>query len=205
MKQTRNHYDSACYYGGRLVGRCTVSDSESYEYLMELCGGDAARVLREYRYFSPELKEILEKVAKEQQRPETAANVFSMPRQSPWGEVQGCTTLYPGVFLVTAPGHGGVMVAAGVAEILTPEARKCGFREDGYLNFEEDSQEAVVFRELLDKGLWEIPDKAGNKAGFEEGINKSLRDFNPSYWQSRQERLEKAAGQADIPKRCQER
>ena len=31
--------------------------------LMNACGGEAARVLREYAYFSPELKAILEKAA----------------------------------------------------------------------------------------------------------------------------------------------
>ena len=33
---------------------------------MNACGGEAARVLREYAYFSPELKAILEDVYKRQ-------------------------------------------------------------------------------------------------------------------------------------------
>lgn len=32
-------------------------------FVMEQCGGDAARVLREYTYFSVELKDIFTKVA----------------------------------------------------------------------------------------------------------------------------------------------
>ena len=31
------------------------------------------------------------------------------PAFSPWGEVQSCETLYTGMFLVTTPGHGGIM------------------------------------------------------------------------------------------------
>ena len=54
-------YDSKCYYRGKLVGRCTVADGNAYNVLMDTCGGDAARVLREYAYFSPELRAILEK------------------------------------------------------------------------------------------------------------------------------------------------
>ena len=33
--------------------------------------------------------------------------------------------------------------------LLSPEARKCGFREGGYLWFEEDCCEQVVLRELM--------------------------------------------------------
>lgn len=63
MARRRSKYDAACYYAGKKIGNCTVADSEAYAVLMEQCGGDAARVLREYTYFSAELKEILTKVA----------------------------------------------------------------------------------------------------------------------------------------------
>ena len=59
----RTGYDAACYYDGKLLGRCTKADSDAYTLLMNACGGDAACVLREYAYFSPELKAILEKAA----------------------------------------------------------------------------------------------------------------------------------------------
>ena len=52
----RTGYDAACYYDGKLLGRCTKADSDAYTLLMNACGGEAARVLREYAYFSPELK-----------------------------------------------------------------------------------------------------------------------------------------------------
>lgn len=46
--------------------------------------------------------------------------------------------------------------------LLSPEARKCGFREGGYLWFEEDCCEQVVLRELMDKKLW-TPPRIGSK------------------------------------------
>ena len=63
MPRKRTGYDAACYYDGKLLGRCTKADSDAYTLLMNACGGEAARVLREYAYFSPELKAILEKAA----------------------------------------------------------------------------------------------------------------------------------------------
>ena len=56
MPRKRTGYDAACYYDGKLLGRCTKADSDAYTLLMNACGGEAARVLREYAYFSPELK-----------------------------------------------------------------------------------------------------------------------------------------------------
>ena len=63
MVGRKNKYDSACYYAGKKIGGCTVADGDAYVVLMNQCNYDAARVLREYAYFSPELKEILTKVA----------------------------------------------------------------------------------------------------------------------------------------------
>ena len=70
-----------------MVGRCTVADGEAYTALMEQCGGNAARVLREYAYFSPELKAILENVAVMQaakSRAENPPGLFAEPKISPW-------------------------------------------------------------------------------------------------------------------------
>ena len=52
MPRKRTGYDAACYYDGKLLGRCTKADSDAYTLLMNACGGDAARVLREYAYMS---------------------------------------------------------------------------------------------------------------------------------------------------------
>lgn len=54
MPRKQTGYDAACYYDGKLLGRCTKADSDAYTLLMNACGGEAARVLREYAYFSPQ-------------------------------------------------------------------------------------------------------------------------------------------------------
>ena len=51
MPRKLTGYDAACYYDGKLLGRCTKADSDAYTLLMNACGGEAARVLREYAYF----------------------------------------------------------------------------------------------------------------------------------------------------------
>jgi hypothetical protein len=196
MAQRKAGGSAACYFGGKLLGRCSPSDGEAFNVFMNRCENDAARVLREYSYFSPELKAILKKAAAMQAaliRRSDPPGLFRKPNDSPWGEVQTCDTLCPGVFLVSTEGHGGTMVAPGMQEFLSAAAKKCGVRRGGFLCFEEDCQEAVVMRELLDKGLWEIPDRIRDKAAFEENINKSLREYNPDYWRSREHGREKAA------------
>ena len=118
--------------------------------------------------------------------------MYQKPEKSPWGKVQTCDTLCPGVFLVSTASHGGTMIAKDMAAALSPAARKCGFKQGGYLCFEEDSQEDVALRELLDKKLWTVPDRIKDKAAFEENINQSVREYNPDYWRIRQVGLEKA-------------
>ena len=102
--------------------------------------------------------------------------MYQEPESSPWGRVQTCDVLCPGVFLVSTASHGGTMVAPEMAAVLSPAARRCGFKRNGYICFEEDSQESVVLRELLDKKLWKIPDRIKDKAAFEEGINRSIKN-----------------------------
>ena len=125
--------------------------------------------------------------------------MFRQPEKSPWGKVQHCDTLCPGVFLVSTASHGGTMIAKDMAAALSPAARKCGFKQGGYLCFEEDSQEDVALRELLDKKLWAVPDRIKDKAAFEETINKSLREYNPDYWRARQSGLEKVQARQTAP------
>ena len=43
MPRKRTGYDAACYYDGKLLGRCTKADSDAYTLLMNACGGEAAR------------------------------------------------------------------------------------------------------------------------------------------------------------------
>ena len=54
---------------------------------------------------------------------------------SPWGEIQALETLYPGIHLITTPGHGGIMAEWPAYLELSVAARKCGFRENGCLWF----------------------------------------------------------------------
>ena len=119
------------------------------------------------------------------------------PKRSPWGKVQYCEELYPGVYDVNTARHGGIMVKNAVADkILSPAAQKEGFKERGFLNFEEDTQAAVVERELLDKGLWGGPPRYENINDYEEMINDSLRLCNPEYWQARKTFVnERASGE----------
>jgi len=131
--------------------------------------------------------------------------MFNNPENSPWGKVQTCDALCPGVFLVSTASHGGTLVSKEVSAMLSSSARKCGFKQGGYLCFEEDCQENVVLRELLDKKLWNIPDRIRDKAAFEENINKSIREYNPEYWRARQTGLEKAPARQTAPMRNAER
>ena len=108
------------------------------------------------------------------------------PAFSPWGEVQSCEELFNGIFSVSTPGHGGIMVESQSVFYLSSAARKCGFREGGYLCFEEDCQEVVVLRELLDRKLWTIPERITDPAAFEQAIDEDLQRWNPEYWKARQ-------------------
>lgn len=206
MPRAKPKYGAACYYNGKLLGRCTVSDSEAYALLMKECGGSAARVLQEYAYLSPELKGILEKAAALQSAAQHKQDsAFTEPKKSPWGEVQTCDMLCPGVYQVSTAGHGGTMVAMEMAAALSPAARRCGFQRGGFLCFEQDSQEDVVLRELLDKKLWCIPDRVRDKAAFEESINQSIRTYNPEYWRARQHGRESAKTSPVKPPHTRER
>ena len=69
---------------------------------------------------------------------------------------------------------------------------KCGFKDKGYICYEEDAQESVVLRELLDKKLWKIPDRIKDKGQFEEKLNQSIRQYHPEYWRARQSGREAA-------------
>ena len=84
MVGRKNKYDSACYYAGKKIGGCTVADGDAYVVLMKQCNYDAARVLREYAYFSPELKEILTKVAEIQAKQKTDNGRAHCERKSQW-------------------------------------------------------------------------------------------------------------------------
>ena len=50
--------------------------------------------------------------------------MYQEPEKSPWGKVQTCDLLCPGVFLVSTASHGGTMVSKEVAAFLSPAAKR---------------------------------------------------------------------------------
>ena len=105
---------------------------------------------------------------------------------SPWGQIQHSEPLIPGMELVTTASHGGVQVTREAAMLLSPAARKCAFREGGYLWFEEDCQEPIVLRELMDKKLWRPPVQAKELETFERDIDHNIQTYHPNYWRARE-------------------
>jgi hypothetical protein len=103
-----------------------------------------------------------------------------------------------GVFLVSTASHGGVMVRRNAADFLSPEARKVAINERNYLCYEGGCDEAVVVRELLDKKLWVLPERMGDKARYEDSIDQSLQRWRPEYWQARQKAVQ-AISEAVMP------
>ena len=114
--------------------------------------------------------------------------MYREPSDSPWGVVVRCDTLCTGVYRVSTASHGGIMVRLDAAEqFLTAEARAVGFREGGYLHFEEDCDAPVALRELLDRGLISPrTDRYFPPGAYEACIDRSLQRWHPDYWQARQ-------------------
>jgi len=116
--------------------------------------------------------------------------ISDKPKLSPWGDVEHCEVMSIGIYSVDTANHGGIMIEAEYAKkILSPEAQKCGFEENGYLNFEEDCAANVAVRELLDSKIWEIPDKVKDKVKFENNVDSSIKRWYPEYWEAREKGL----------------
>ena len=113
------------------------------------------------------------------------------PPYSPWGEIQHCEELCPGVYQVSTASHGGVMAKLSVASKLFPMAvRQYSFVEGGYLCFEEDCEAPVAIRELMDKGLYEAPVNQYYGPGeYEAAIDRSIQQYQPEYWAYRERKL----------------
>ena len=132
----------------------------------------------------------------EEQRQNTI--VPEVPSYSPWGKVQECETLCPGVYSVSTPGHGGIMVRRELAEkIFRKEAMGCGFIEGGYLCFEEDCDAQVALRELMDKKMIQAPvNEHFGPGAYEAVINSSVQIHHPEYWQAREKAISEQNRQA---------
>lgn len=111
--------------------------------------------------------------------------MYQEPEYSPWGEIQACEMLAPGIFSVSTASHGGILVSNTVINTLSPAARECGFWDGSYLCYEEDCQACVVLRELLDRDHRNVPSWIKNTAEYEKDINQSLQRYNPAYWEAR--------------------
>jgi hypothetical protein len=110
----------------------------------------------------------------------------AFPRSSPWGAVQHCEVMANGVFMVNTSSHTGIMVRKNAADCLSNDALKYGFSAKNYICFDGHNTQ-IVIRELLDKKLWQIPDRVINKAQYEDGVNKTLQDYYPEYWAAREQ------------------
>ena len=84
--------------------------------------------------------------------------MFHAPKSSPWGEVQNCETLCPGsvfgIYRQPRRNDGG---KRGSRRSLPSGQKNAASRSKGYICYEEDAQESVVLRELLDKKAVENP------------------------------------------------
>ena len=75
---------------------------------------------------------------------------------SPWGKVQESKKLAEGIYQISTPGHGGIMVRdTDASNLLSPETVAAGGSENGWCYFEEDAVAPAVIRELRDKGVFE--------------------------------------------------
>lgn len=83
------------------------------------------------------------------------------------------------------------MIRSDIADkILSPEARKIGFREKGFHCFEEDCDACVAERELLDKGIMQIPDYyQGSAEEYNASINDTIKSVYPEYWDKREQAI----------------
>lgn len=144
-------------------------------------------------------RDLLERAVQELEY-QTRRQAEMEPQDSPWGEIQTRETLCPGAYSVSTAGHGGVMVRRELAEkVFRKEALNCGFTEGAYLCFEEDCDEPVALRELMDKGMYQAPVNERFAPGaYEALINDSLQTFHAAYWQAREKTL---AEKAQLPKK----
>ena len=113
------------------------------------------------------------------------------PPYSPWGEIQHCEELCPGVYQVSTASHGGVMAKLSVAsKLFSTAVRQYSFVEGGYLCFEEDCEAPVAIRELMDKGLCKAPVNQYYSPGeYETAIDRSIQRYQPEYWAYRERKL----------------
>ena len=127
--------------------------------------------------------------------------MMTEPGYSPWGEIQHCDMLTPGIYSVSTAGHGGIMARMDVArKTLSKAALDCAYFECGWYCFEEDCAAAVALRELMDKGLFTAPVNEYYAPGeYEKLIDGSAQRYYPQYWEARKQTIEQNKGQDTPP------
>lgn len=127
------------------------------------------------------------------------------PRHSPWGTIDGIRWMANGVYSVSTPSHGGIMIHKKIVDrVLSKEAQNCGFRSGPFLCFEEDCDAPVVIRELLDLGIMKAPvNEYYKEEAYSAAINDSLKRWHPEYWQAYEQRLHN--GQSVKQKKSEDR
>jgi len=115
-----------------------------------------------------------------------------LPRNTPWGEKTHCTEIAIGVFSIFSyqddnKNPGGLMVRKGSDGFLSDYARKIAVKFGNYLCFVEGRNSKLIYRELLDKKMWEVP-RYMDYAKTIEDINRNVQNNHPEYWEQRQKR-----------------
>ena len=116
-----------------------------------------------------------------------------LPRSTPWGKKEHCTQIAKGVFCVFSYNQddkkdlGGIMIRKDSANFLSDYARKIAIKHGNYLCFSEGRNTKIIYRELLDKKMWEVP-RYMDYAKTIEDINRNVQDNHPEYWEQRQKR-----------------
>ena len=111
------------------------------------------------------------------------------------------------MYSVRTASHGGIMAHQEVVDkVLSVAAQKCGFTEGRYLCFEEDCDEQVALRELMDRKLFQAPVNEHFPPGkYESVIDASIQRNHPEYWTFRKTHLLKALQNRERNKTNKER
>jgi hypothetical protein len=110
---------------------------------------------------------------------------------TPWGDSDYCEQIHPGVYTVSTPGHGGIMVQRSVAkQQLSDRAITRGIDFGLYIAFEEDCDWALVAVEHPEwfVGHQIVPsnDENHTRLATQDEIEEAARDsvwrWNPDYF-----------------------
>lgn len=100
---------------------------------------------------------------------------------TPWGRSDFTYAGPQGVYSVSTPGHGGVLVGRVAQRDLSPQARKIGKPFGNFLAFEEDCDWAAVGYEHPE-WLLGAYDPSMTSAYLRELAEQTLRAWHPEYF-----------------------